>query len=96
MQRKNWILVGFLVGLVAGLVITLALWRGPKTASASGQSMVVLCDGCEFAGSGLVFLDTNTDNVWIYSAAAMAGNAKPVLWGKLTLGQPVVRFKANQ
>ncbi len=95
MRRKILILVTFLLGLVAGLGITLALWRGPATASADAGSMVVLCSRCTYPGlqgeGRLVLMNSNNGEVWVYSDAAMAGMGEPIDWGTLILGHPVVR-----
>jgi hypothetical protein len=81
MRRKILILVTFLLGLVGGLGITLALWRGPATASADAGSMVLLCSKCTYPGmrgeGDLVLMNSSNGEVWVYSDAAMAGMGDP-------------------
>jgi hypothetical protein len=39
----------------------------------------------------LVLMDSESGEVWIYNDRAFEGKEQPIHWGKLTLGQPVVR-----
>lgn len=92
-RKKIWkpvILV--IVGLV---MIAAGVISFSRSAAAATGTVVVLCSSCSYPGlpqeGHLVLLDQATGDVWIYSDAAMAGTAKPILWGRLTLGQPVRR-----
>lgn len=70
-------------------------WNGPHSAHGSGSNIVVLCSSCSYAGlpqeGHLVLLDANSGEIWIYSDKAIEGKDRPIRWGKLVLGQPVVR-----
>jgi len=104
MQRRSLIWIGFVLGLVAGLVITLALWRVPSSTAASTGNLMVLCtNNCIYAPDNggeaetyIDLLDTSNGTIWLYSPAAFDGKAKPIRWGTLVLGRPVTRFKENQ
>jgi len=84
------------IALVAVFLIALLFWNGPHSAQGAGQNILVLCSSCAYSGlpqeGHLVLMDSSTGEIWIYSDAAIAGKANPINWGKLALGQPVVRM----
>ncbi len=80
--------------VLAAIVLAFVVGSRVQTrASAAVTNFVVLCPSCSVPGSpsGLWLLDTNTGDIWIYSDAVLAGQGRPVNWGQLRLGQPVVR-----
>ena len=82
---------------VAALVVLVGLlfWNGPHGVRGASQNIVVLCSSCTFEGlpreGHLVVMDGNSGDVWLYSDAAMEGKENPIHWGKLVLGQKLVR-----
>jgi hypothetical protein len=84
-----------LAAIVIVVVAVFLFWNGPHTAHGSGQNIVVLCSSCTLEGlpqtGSLILMDENNGDIWIYSDAAMEGKEKPIQWGKLVMGQPVVR-----
>lgn len=84
-----------LIALVAAVLLVLVFWGGPRITQGGAQNMVVLCSSCTYEGlprrGHLVLMDANTGEIWIYSDAAMEGKGSPIHWGKLVLGQPVIR-----
>ena len=88
-----------LILIAAAVLFAIAgflFWNGPHAVRGSGQSVVVLCSSCSFegipGGSGyLVLMDSNSGDVWLYSDGAMEGKENPIRWGKLVLGQKLVR-----
>jgi hypothetical protein len=99
-KGKTLIWLGFASGFVVALISVFMISRGSTTSSASSTNLVVLCTSCSLKGlpqqGHLILLDASTGDIWIYSDQAMEGTTKPIHWGKLTLGQPVTRFKENQ
>jgi hypothetical protein len=67
----------------------------PKGVSASGADVVVICSSCAYPGlpreGHLVLMDKSSGDIWMYNDKAIAGQAQPIKWGRLVLGQPVVR-----
>lgn len=59
----------------------------------------VWCSSCFLPGlpekgGHLILLDSRNGDIWAYSDKAMAGQAKPILYGKLKeIGQPILRGK---
>jgi len=84
-----------LAAIVIVLVAVFLFWNDPHSVRGSGQNIVVLCSSCTYEGlpqtGQLILMDSNNGDIWIYPDAAMEGKAKPIRWGKLVLGQPVVR-----
>ncbi len=66
-----------------------------KLSAAEATNVIVLCSSCSLPGlppgGDLMLLDSTNGDLWMYSDAALAGQAKPILYGKFILGQPVVR-----
>jgi hypothetical protein len=68
----------------------------PERVAASQPEVLVLCSMCMSMSSGpmpagLLLMDKNTGDVWIYTDAALAGTQPPIKWGHLTLGKPIAR-----
>jgi len=83
--------LALLVVLLAVAVLWLLFRGGPQVEGAS-QKVVVLCSSCSYGpASGLALLDTDTGDVWIYTDEAWMGKAKPFHWGRLVLGETMVR-----
>lgn len=83
-----------LVALVAAVLLVLVFWGGPRVAHSGGQNLLVLCSQCPFPKDrqgAMSLMDANTGEIWIYSDAAMEGKENPLHWGRLALGQPVIR-----
>jgi hypothetical protein len=87
--------LGLISAMVLGVILSMVV-SGSRVAHGAGSgSLVVLCSSCSYRGlpqqGHLVLMDTNTGDVWLYSDSAMSGTAKPIYWGRLVLGQPIVR-----
>jgi hypothetical protein len=87
-----WLLVAFLAGIIAKETL-----KPERASAATAQDIVVMCPSCSFPGlpegGHMVLMDRTTGDIWIYTDNAMAGNVAPIKWGRLTLGNPVVRNK---
>lgn len=89
MKSRHLVVV---LATAAMVLLWLVLFGGPRSAQGAAPNIVVLCSSCAYGdASGMALLDSSTGDVWIYSDRAWQGKAKPLYWGKLALGQPVVR-----
>jgi hypothetical protein len=92
MKMRHLIVIAAAVALA---IFGFLFWNGPHAVHGSGQGIVVLCSSCTYSGLAqtghLVLMDGNTGEVWIYTDAAMEGKENPIHWGKLVLGQKLVR-----
>ena len=89
---------GWRLAAFAVVVFGLGLCWGDRTRSASASSgaapaPLLICSSCYFGDlppeSHVILLDTQSREMWAYSAKAMTGQAKPVSMGILRLGEPV-------
>lgn len=92
MKKSCFLTVSALaLGFLAGSFLSGCL----RAAQVSGKSVIVLCSSCSLSGlperGHLFLMDSETGEIWVYSDEALEGKAKPVHWGRLVLGQSVVR-----
>ena len=79
-----------LIAVVLAALGAFLFWNGPHTVQGLGQNTVFLCSSCTYSGlpqtGHLILVAGNTEEVWIYTYAAMEGKENPIHWGKLVVG----------
>lgn len=90
-----------LIALFLGIIALRPFFEiGSASANPGGKFdyIQVWCSSCSFPGlpreGHFIILDSRNGNIWVYSDKAMAGQANPLLYGKLNeIGQPILRTK---
>jgi hypothetical protein len=102
MQNNGYVkIVLTLICLFLAMIAFRPLLAPQRVAASHGEfsdDAIVLCSSCSLPGVSpkheyVVFWDRDTGEVWGYDDAAFSGVERPLKWGELDIGRPVLRAK---